>query len=159
MANTTGIKWNKGGALARKQFISLEGDAFTSYIDALRRVDADVEEVVSNALENAAEKVQEDTIKALEPAKLPAKGIYSQGETKESVLRDIKPVASRRYVEVSLGFDKTKPGAGGFLITGTPRMQPDNALVKIYGSKKYNNDITKQVTDELEKAIKERMGG
>ena len=141
----------------RKQFISLEYGAFDSYIERLRSVEADVEKVVADAMEKAAEKVQEDTIKALEKSHLPAKGKYSQGDTEESVVRDLKPTVTRQYVEVKLGFDKTRPGAGGFLITGTPKMQPDRALAQIYGSRKYQTDITNQIKEDLDKAIKERM--
>lgn len=141
----------------RKQFISLEYGAFDSYIERLRSVEADVEKVVADAMEKAAEKVQEDTIKALEKSHLPAKGKYSQGDTENSVVRDLKPTVTRQYVEVKLGFDKTRPGAGGFLITGTPKMQPDRALAQIYGSRKYQTDITNQIKEDLDKAIKERM--
>ena len=141
----------------RKQFISLEYGAFDSYIERLRAVEADVEKVVAGAMEKAAEKVQQDTIKALEKSHLPAKGKYSQGDTEESVVRDLKPTVTRQYVEVKLGFDKTRPGAGGFLITGTPKMQPDRALAQIYGSRKYQTDITNQIKEDLDKAIKERM--
>lgn len=141
----------------RKQFISLEYGAFDSYIERLRSVEADVEKVVADAMEEAAEKVQQDTIKALEKSHLPAKGKYSHGDTEESVVRDLKPTVTRQYVEVKLGFDKTRPGAGGFLITGTPKMQPDRALAQIYGSRKYQTDITNQIKEDLDKAIKERM--
>ena len=141
----------------RKQFISLEYGAFDSYIERLRSVEADVEKVVADAMEEAAEKVQQDTINALEKSHLPAKGKYSQGDTEESVVRDLKPTVTRQYVEVKLGFDKTRPGAGGFLITGTPKMQPDRALAQIYGSRKYQTDITNQIKEDLDKAIKERM--
>ena len=141
----------------RKQFISLEYGAFDNYIERLRSVEADVEKVVADAMEKAAEKVQEDTIKALEKSHLPAKGKYSQGDTENSVVRDLKPTVTRQYVEVKLGFDKTRPGAGGFLITGTPKMQPDRALAQIYGSRKYQTDITNQIKEDLDKAIKERM--
>ena len=141
----------------RKQFISLEYGAFDSYIERLRSVEADVEKVVADAMEEAAEKVQQDTIRALEKSHLPAKGKYSQGDTEESVVRDLKPTVTRQYVEVKLGFDKTRPGAGGFLITGTPKMQPDRALAQIYGSRKYQTDITNQIKEDLDKAIKERM--
>ena len=157
MANRTGAKWNKGGQLSRKKFLSLDYSAFDEYIERLRAVEADVEKVVADAMEKAAEKVQEDTIKALDKSHLPAKGAFSHGNTAASVARDIKPKVSRHFVEVNLGFDKTKPGAGGFLITGTPKMQPDRALVNIYGSKRYQRDITNQIAKDLDKAIKERM--
>lgn len=157
MANYTGAKWNKGGKLARKKFLSLDSSALDSYIERLHAIEADVEKVVSDALEDAAVKVQEDTIKALDASKLPAHGKYSKGNTKESVIKDPKATMAHKCVEVPLGFDKTKPGAGGFLITGTPKMQPDRALANIYGSKKYERDINNAVQAELKKAIDERM--
>ncbi len=155
--NKSGKKWNKGGALSRKQMLSLDTSAFDDYIERLRAIEADVGKVVADAMEKAAEKVQQDTLQAIQPGKLPAKGRYSQGDTAASVLRDVKPTVSSRYVEVNLGFDKTKSGAGGFLITGTPKMAPDRALVSIYGSRKYQTDITNEIRQELDKAIKERL--
>ena len=159
MANVFGIKGNKGGSMARKQFISMDYGALTDLVERLRAVEADVEQVVADAMEKAAEKVQRDTVKALEDVHLPAKGAHhgKNRNTEASVVRDIKPTVTRQYVEVRLGFDKTKPGAGGFLITGTPKMNPDKALVKIYGSKQYQREITEEIRQELDKAIKERM--
>ena len=157
MANKYGLKGNRGGATARKQCLSLDYSALDDYIERLRAIEADVDQVVADALEKAAEKVQEDTLKALEPSKLPAKGAFSQGDTKKAVLKDVKAEKTRQYVEIPLGFDKTKPGAGGLLITGTPRMRPALALERIYGSRKYQTDITNEIRQELDKAIKERM--
>ena len=157
MANKYGLKGNRGGAKARKQFISMDYSAFDDYIKRLKAIEADVGQVVSDAMEKAAKKVQEDTMNALEDVKLPAGGKFSKGTTANSVIRDTKPTITRQYVEVNLGFDKTKPGAGGFLITGTPKMKPDRALESIYSSKKYQADITNEIRQELDKAIKERM--
>ena len=157
MANKYGLKGNRGGAKARKQFISLDYSAFDDYIERLKAIEADVGQVVADAMEKAAKKVQDDTLKALEDVHLPAGGKFSQGDTVKSVIRDTKPTVTRQYVEVNLGFDKTRPGSGGFLITGTPKMKPDRALENIYSSKKYQADITKEIRQELDNAIKERM--
>ena len=61
--------------------------------------------------------------------------------------------------EIGLGFDKAKPGAGGFLITGTPKMQPNNALVDIFGRKKYESQIKSDLEEVLQDEIDQRMGG
>ena len=89
---------------------------------------------------------------------LPATGKYSTGDTKKSIAEP-KVVWSGTVAEVGLGFDKTKPGAGGFLITGTPRMEPDRKLEKIYARKKYLKQINEDLSEVLENAIDEVMGG
>lgn len=159
MANPRGYHSHgtQGGKYARKRMLSLDYSALDEYIERLRAIEADVEEIVSDALEKGAQKVQQDTEKAIESANLPAKGRYSHGATMRSVIRDPKAYKDGRAIEVSLGFDKTKPGAGGFLITGTPKMQPVKPLAQIYGSKKYEKQMTKEIQEELEKAIQERM--
>ena len=159
MANRTGVKWNKGGSMARGKGISIDYSNFADYAMRLEELEASLEDVFTRALETAAEQVQQDTIAAIAKANLPAGGKYSQGETKDSVLENVKAEKSGSVIEVKLGFDKTVYGAGGWLITGTPKMQPDKALTKIYGNKKYANDITKVIQEELQKEINEIMGG
>jgi hypothetical protein len=160
MANPRGYHshGSQGGKYARKQMLHLDYSAIGIYIEQLQRLEASVEGIVGEAMEKAAEKVQADTEKAVESSKLPAKGIYSKGDTEKSIIKDPKASVSGRYVEVPLGFDKTKPGAGGYLITGTPKMQPDKALERIYGSKKYEKDMNNAIKEELDKAVKEIMG-
>lgn len=159
MANYTGVKGNKGGKLARKQFLSVDFSAFDDYLEKLRDLEANVEEVFSKAMETAADKVQQDVTEAIQPANLPAKGKYrgEQHDTENSVIRDPKPSKRGSVLEVNLGFDKTKPGAGGFLITGTPKMQPDQKLADIFQKKKYAADITKQIEKDLQEEINKRM--
>ena len=160
MANPRGYHshGSQGGKYARKQFLSLDYSAIAEYIEQLRSIEADVEGIMAEALEEAADQVQEDTKKALDASNLPAKGKYSKGKTLQAVITDPKAVVEQgRSVTISLGFDKTKPGAGGYLITGTPKMQPDKALARIYGSKKYEKDINKVIQEHLDEAIKERM--
>ena len=57
-----------------------------------------------------------------------------------------------------VGFDYSKKGAGGFLISGTPRMRPDTELQRIYRRKKYmrdiQNDMAEVVQDYIAKALK-----
>lgn len=163
MANSRGYHTHgtKGGKYARKQMISLDFDIFADYAEKLDNLGASLEKVFGEAMEKAAREVQNDTLAALEKAHLPAKGKYSgtPSQTKSAVLRDIKVKWMGSLGEVKLGFDKTKPGAGGFLITGTPRMQPDMALAEIYGSKKYVNKLKKQIEKDLQAEINKRMGG
>lgn len=153
MANRTGIRYNKGGSMARNKMISIDFSNFAEYAAKLEALNADLKAVFAEAMEQAAEEVQKDTIAALQSANLPAEGKYSQGDTLDSVLEDVKTQWSGSVGEVKLGFDKTKKGAGGFLITGTPKMKPDYALEKIFGSKRYANQLKKQIEKSLQQAI------
>lgn len=159
MANRTGAKWTKGGSLSRKRMLDIDFSNFEEYVEKLDLLGASLKEVFSKAMEEAAEKVQQDTIAALEDVNLPASGIYSQGDTKESVIVDPKTRWEGNLGEIPLGFDKTRKGAGGFLITGTPKMKPDYALEKIYGTRRYENQLKKQIEKALQKEIDRIMGG
>lgn len=147
------------GMYKRKQMISIDFSNFAEYADKLDQLGASLKEVFSKAMEKAAEKVQTDTIAALEKAHLPATGKYSSGDTKESVITNPLTRWEGSVGEIGLGFDKTKPGAGGFLITGTPRMRPDYALERIYGTKRYENELRKQIEKSLQQEIDRIMGG
>ena len=141
----------------RKNFISIDGSAFAEYAEKLDRLGADLQEVFTEAMEKAGTKVQGDVQSAITPGNLPAGGKYSGGDTAGTV---IEPVVawSGSVGELPLGFDKSKPGAGGFLITGTPKMAPDAALADIFTSRRYENNLKKQIEEALQQAIDEHMG-
>lgn len=157
--NYSGKKWNKGGKLARGKMLAIDFSNFADYAEKLDKLGADLEKVIGDAMEQAAETVQDDVIDAMAKGNLPAGGKYSQGDTEAAIIRDAKVVWHGSLGEIDLGFDKTKPGAGGFLITGTPKMRPDYKLEDIFSRKKYLKKIMDQITEELQDAIDERMGG
>ena len=142
----------------RKNWISIDMYAFADYADKLDKLGADLKKVLGEAMEEGAAKVEEDVLKAIEPANLPEKGKYSRGKTKESVIKDAKVKWSGSYGEIGVGFDKSKPGAGGWLITGTQKMQPDQRLAKIFQTKKYANKINDEIKKELQKEL-DKLGG
>lgn len=158
MANVFGLKWNRGGAKRRKNYISIDFSNFAEYAEKLDRLNADLKKIFGDAMEDAAKQVQEDTRKAVDNANLPAGGNYSDGETKASIIRDVTPKWSGSLGEVKLGFDKTKPGAGGFLITGTPKMAPDALLAEMYSGRKYQRQIQKKIEQSLQKEL-DKLGG
>ena len=158
MANKLGLKWNRGGAKRRKNYIAVDFSAFAEYAEKLDRLGADLKDIIGDAMEEAAKQVQEDTADAVESANLPAGGQYSDGETRASIVRDVTPKWSGSVGEVHLGFDKSKPGAGGFLITGTPKMAPDAVLAEMYSGRKYQRQINKMIEEHLQKALDE-LGG
>lgn len=145
--------------MARKQMISIDFKNFSDYAEKIDKLGANLKSVFSKAMEEAAEKVQQDTIAAIQPVNLPAKGRYSTGDTLNSVIRDPKTKWEGSVGEIPLGFDKTKPGAGGWLITGTPKMRPDYALEKIYGTKRYESELKKTIEKALQREIDKIMGG
>ena len=147
------------GKYKRKQMNYIDFSNFAMYAERLDQLNANLELIFSRAMEAAAEKVQADTIAALANPNLPAYGKYSQQDTVNSVINDITTIWQGSTAEVKLGFDKTKAGAGGFLITGTPKMRPDYALEKIYGTKRYESEIRNQIEKSLQQAIDDIMGG
>lgn len=144
---------SQGGAKRRKNYIDIDFSNFADFADKLDRMGADLQKVFGDAMERAAETVQNDVHNAVQAANLPAGGKYSDGQTDASVIDDVSVKWSGMVGEVGLGFDKTKPGAGGFLTTGTPFMQPDDALADLFMSKRYARTINDQITEDLQKAL------
>jgi hypothetical protein len=147
------------GSYARKKMLYIDFSNFAEYAERLETLGANLEEVFTKAMNKEAAKVQADTISALAKPNLPAEGIYSQGDTVNAVIKDVKTIWHGEIGEVQLGFDKTMPGAGGFLITGTPRMRPDYELEAIYGNKKYEERLKNSIKKDLQEEIDSIMGG
>ena len=119
--------------------------------EALDQMGVDLKPVFTDVMEQSGEGVAKDVLAAVQRPNLPAKGKY-QGpnkQTEASIIMHPKVEWSGDYGEIGLGFDKSKPGAGGWLITGTPEMQPDYELQKIFARKKYASDLIKSINDYL----------
>lgn len=144
---------------ARKNSLSVDFSNFSDYAEKLDELNANLTKVFTDAMEQAAETVEWDVMDAIEDANLPELGKYSRGATKESVIKNAKVSWSGSVGEIPIGFDKTKPGAGGWLITGTPKMRPDYKLEDIFGRKKYSKKITEQIAEDLQDEINKRLGG
>lgn len=156
--NRTGVKWNKGGALRRNKF-RLDTSGIDDLVEKLDGLGGNIQKAVTQALEEAAETVQEDTKEAVKKAYLPAKGQYSGGDTEKSIVDNVKVEWSGTIGEVGVGFDKTQNGAGGFLITGTPRMAPDYKLEDIYVRKRYKSQIVESMKRVINEYITDAMEG
>lgn len=157
MANRTGAKGNKGGAGRRNKF-GIDWSQFEDYALKFEELNADVKKAFNDVMEQVGETVQEDTVQATKRAYLPAQGKYSQDETIKAIDTSPKVEWNGLRGSINLGFDYSKPSAGGFLITGTPRMKPDYKLEDIYARKKYakqlTDDITQSFIDEVESHMK-----
>lgn len=139
--------------------LKLQLGGFQELITKLDSLQGDVKKAVTDALEQTGETIGEDTVDAVDNANLPAKGEYSKGQTKASIITNPLVHWSGNQAEIGVGFDYSKKGAGGFLITGTPRMKPDYELQKIYKRKKYMNQIQNDMADVVNDYIKEKMEG
>ena len=144
--NRTGVKGNKGGKLKRQKF----GIDYSQFMDLAEELDAlggNLQEIFSNMLEDIGEEIQVLTFEAMDPKNLPAKGRYSRGYTKKAIELNPKPKWSGPYGTIGFGFDKDKPGAGSFLITGTPRMQPNHELEVMYAQKGFTRGVTEAMRE------------
>lgn len=154
-----GKRYSKGGSKKRNK-LSLDMSGFANLIEQLDEVGGDIPAVVEEALENAGEDIGVRTKEAMEKSNLPAKGIYSEDETIDSVIINPRTVwTNASMAEIGVGFDFLKKGVGGLLITGTPKMEPNYALEKIYVNKKYQKELNKQIGDTIAEAILEKMEG
>lgn len=144
---------------ARKNKIQFDFGRLADIAERLDKAGADLEKVMTEVLEDTASEIQSDTIKALENAYLPAGGKYSTGDTVASVASDPKVEKEGSMLMIDVGFDKTKVGAGGWLITGTPKMAPDKELAKIYTGKTYENKLMKEMNEKLEDELEQILGG
>lgn len=156
--NPNGNKWNKGGKHRRKNFIDIDFYAFADYAERLDNLGADLKKVFGDAMEEVGEEIADDTESAIASGNLPAQGKYSRGATEKSLIRSPKVRWSGMQGELPLGFDKDVPGSGGWLITGTPKMQPDYKLQDIYGRKTYQRKVNNKLKQKLQEAIDEHMG-
>lgn len=143
--------------MAGRNSLKIDFSVFSDFAAELDKLGADLKEIFTDVMEQEAETVAEDTKEAVGRANLPANGIYSTGDTESSIVMQPRVEWSGELGEIGLGFDKSKPGAGGFLITGTPRMQPDYKLEDIYARKSYEKKMVGDIMDYLGAEIDDHM--
>ena len=130
------------------------GIDFSDFGRLLRRLeslnDKKVKEAVEDALETVSARIGEDIRTALSPQYLPASGRYSEGDTAETIAENERVSWQGWVAEIPDGFDFSKLGAGGYLISGTPRMAPDVELQKILKQGKngrYKNKVREDLSE------------
>lgn len=144
--------------MAKRIKLELKGfEELITKLDGL--VENELKPVLSEVLEDVGEDIGQRTYEAMDKSNLPAQGKYSTGQTIKTVVRNPKTVWNGSICEINVGFDKSKPGAGFLLITGTPRMEPVRELEDIFVSQKYKNQVNKWIREALSEAIYEKMGG
>ena len=145
--------------MAQRNTLRLDTSGFVEMLRKLDSLGGDVKKATQDALLQASETIYEDTLDAMQKSNLPAGGKYSQGTTMESIIRDAQVTWEGLVASVPVGFDFSKPGAGGFLITGTPKMQPDRELHRMYKQKKYMRDIQNDMGDVIMDFVTSAMEG
>ena len=138
--------------------LKLDMSGFEQLLVKLDGLNGDVNSIVTKALTEAGQRIAEDTHAAMANNNLPAGGKYSSGRTEEAIVDNPQVEWSGMKASIEVGFDFGKPGAGGFLITGTPKMKPNQALNKIYKGKKYMKEIQDQMGEIVDEAISNAMG-
>lgn len=138
--------------------MQLDTSGFEELIAKIDALEGNVKAAVEDALGQSAETIREDTMDALSPAYLPAHGEYSHGQTKGAVVSDMSVHWEGLTAYVPVGFDFGRPGAGGYLISGTPRMRPDPELNKMYRQKSYMKQIQQDMWDVFMDYLNEAMG-
>ena len=139
--------------------LKLDTSGFEPMLKRLDSLGGDVKRAVNDALKQASETITEDTEEAMSASNMPAQWKYSSGTTEKSIIRDSNVRWEGNVGWVPVGFDFSKPGAGGYLITGTPRMQPDKALNRMYKQKKYMNQIQNDMGEVIMDYVIEKMEG
>ena len=121
----------------------LDTAAFDRILEEIDKVNGSVDRVIESVLSGAAKQIQSDTLEAAQRPNYPAGGRFSGGDTRKSIATQTSVDWEGTVASVPVGFDFSKPGAGGFLISGTPMMPPVPALRRIYKEKGYMAGISK----------------
>ena len=137
--------------------LKLDTSGFEELINRYKKLGGDTKQIVEKALDRVGDEITQDTQTAVSKKNLPQKGKYSKGNTERSIVKNPKTTWSGEIASIQVGFDYSKPGAGGFLITGTPRMQPDRELHKMYKQKAYMRHIQEDMIEVVQAEIKERI--
>lgn len=155
--NRTGAKWTKGGAKSRNT-LRLDLSGFEELITKLDSLNGNVKKAVTDALQQVSETVRDDTVDALANEYMPHQGVFSTGQTKTTVAQP-NVQWSGSLAEAPVGFDYGQKGAGGFMISGTPRMQPNRKLEQIYTRKKYMRALQEDMQEVVTDYILDKMEG
>ena len=145
-----------------RNIMKLDTSGIDEMIRRLEAVGGDVQKAVADSMTQVGETISEDTLAALQDQYLPAGGAYHRNKphnTEESVIKDATVTWQGSMASMPIGFDFSKPGAGGFLITGTPKMRPDRELNKMYKQKRYMQQIQNDMADTIFDYVTDAMEG
>lgn len=149
--------------------LSLDTSALEELIKNFEQAGKNVEKITEKALLAAAEKITTDTKQAIEKPNLPAQGKYSQGDTAKTIIENPKVAWTGKTASVNVGFDFSKKGAGGYLISGyfyndkktgtAKQMRAVQKLDEIYKQKKYMQQVEDTMVKAVQTEIKKELDG
>lgn len=143
----------------QRKTLRIDTSGFEALIRKLESLGGDVEGAVEKSLTKAGERIQADTESAMRRTNMPAHGAYWTGQTKKSVVTNPKVEWDGSIAEIGVGFDFSKPGAGGFLISGTPRTKPVTKLRDMYKLTRYRKSLQTTMNNEVENFILQKWEG
>ncbi len=141
--------------------IGLKFDGWEEYMGKLDKLGdmGLMKKGVEEALVESKKHINPLIEKAVVKAKLPAKGKYSTGGTKESLDTNMSVEWEAMTGFVKIGFDFSESGLKSILLMqGTPKMKPVSGLKSaIYGSKTQKEiaEIQEKVLSDLIKKVME----
>lgn len=138
--------------------LKLDISGIERLLTELDSLGGNVKKTAELALKKAGVQIMNDTILAVSKPNLPAQGEFSRNYTSESIVHHPKVEWSGNVAWIPVGFDFSKPGAGGFLIDGTPRMNPAAKLRQIYKGTRYMTEIQKMMQDIVWDELKKEWG-
>lgn len=117
-----------------------------------------LEPAISEGLKDVQDYLNERLDKTLVSAKLPAKGKYSTGDTKHSIVTDREVNKEHNSLSIKLGFNLKESGMTSiFLMYGTPRMSPAKGLHACFNGAKSRREakeiFDKRVQEEINKIM------
>lgn len=128
--------------------MKLDTSGFTELLKKIDSMGGDVNRIVEKTLKEAGDKINSDTRKAVQSQNLPAGGQFSTGRTLDAVITDAQVSWNGSSASIPIGFNFALPGAGGYLISGTPRMAPDRELHRMFKQKKYMQAIQEEMQEK-----------
>ena len=143
----------QSGAGKKKNNVILDTSGFEGMLMELESMGANLDHIVSQTLGEAAKRIESDMRAAVVPGKMPARGKFWTGTTERSVVHDTTVRKDGNLYWVPVGFDFDLPGAGGFLIVGTPYMEPVPELYRMFQQKSYMREIQNDLWESVEKHL------
>ena len=138
--------------------LKLDTTSIEKLLIDLDSLGGNVKQTAELALKKAGVQIMNDTILAVQKPNLPRQGEFSHNYTRESIIHWPKVEWDGNIAWIPVGFDFSKVGAGGFLIEGTPRMNPATKLRQIYKGKRYMGEIQKMMQDVVWESLKKEWG-
>lgn len=146
--------------MAKRNRISLDFKGLEQYSEKIDKLGGNLKEVVEEALVKSNEKVATNLLSITHKNKYPAKGKYSVGDTRDSIITSKHVDWLGDFAEIAVGFDFSVSGLKSiFLMYGTPRMKKVQAIYNAIYGKKTKKEIAEMQEEIFSRAIQEIMGG